>query len=209
VANVVLLGDSAEVVSAAGTVIAVLKKGDEFNITKMVQVQGRPWAAVTLAPGRTGYLRGDIPVQTVEQMKLAQARAAILERPEGGSPVTATLEQGALFWVLDKVRGTTTGWLRVRNEHGTIGYLDDRTRVVKASTTSQSLSAAVGGLVAGLVLGSVWAFNPPQTWRMVAFAITFMPLLGIKPLLRKVIAILAYLAGTVGVAAIAALLLRH
>jgi hypothetical protein len=210
VANVILLGDSAEVVSSAGSVIALLKKGDEFTIKKTVQLAGgRPCTTVTLPSGTTGFLYGDIPVRAVEQVKLAQAEAAIRERPEEKAPVRATLEQGALFWNLEKAGDAGSGWMRVRNEQGAIGYLDARTRFVKASAGTQALYAALAGFIAGAIFGVVEVFELPQTWRMVAFAITFMPVFGIKPFLSKAMGILAYFAGGVLITLTGRLLLRH
>jgi hypothetical protein len=214
--SVVLGSDSAEVVSSAGSVVAVLRKGDEFTIKKTARVDGRPWTTVQLPSGVTGFLLGDVPVRAVEEARLAQTGAAIRQRPEEGAPATSTLAQGALFWILDRA-GDSGGWMRVRDEQGNVGYLDARTRFVKTSGAAGALFAVRTGFVAGAIFGVVQLFKAPQTWRMVVFAFTFMPILGvkplpsfgIKPLLSKVLAILAYLAGMIAATVIAASLFRR
>ena len=71
-------------------------------------------------------------------------------------------------------------------------------------------AAAGGGLVAGVICGIGFALSGDnQKGRMIAFAITFLPVVGaIKPVAKKALGIVTFFVGAVIVAAFAALVLK-
>ena len=48
--------------------ITTLRKGDEFEIGKVIRKKGETWVTVTLENGFTGYITGDTRIFSIQQV---------------------------------------------------------------------------------------------------------------------------------------------
>jgi uncharacterized protein YgiM (DUF1202 family) len=103
--------------------IATIKKGEEFEIGKVIRQKKGTWVTITLDNGVTGFISGDTHIFAIQKVEAMGNDLEIYEEPDSSSAVLTTIPKKTLFTVrgVEKVDDQT--WYRVESPEGIKGYM--------------------------------------------------------------------------------------
>lgn len=140
--------------------IAMLHKGDEFELGKVVKVKKETWVEVTLDSGSKGYISGNVKIFGIKKVELQENSAEMYESPSAESAVLRTMHKGDLFQTLRIEENGEERWVRVRDLKEMEGYIAGSTKIKLISVTSRAgakktVLLGVALLGAGAVLTAI------------------------------------------------------
>jgi len=136
--------------------IATLHRDDEFELGKVLRRKRTVWVSVTLDSGVQGYISGDAHIFALKKVLLLDSEAQMLNGPSKDAELVKTLHKGDAFLTLKVEKTDEGGWVRVRDQSDTEGYIAGNTKIrilqqVKRSDATRTL--VLGGLMTVIGVG--------------------------------------------------------
>ena len=137
--------------------ITTLRKGDEFEIGKVIRKKGETWVTVTLENGFTGYIAGDTRIFSIQQVESIGNDLEMHESPDPESPILGVIPRKTVFTVRGSDKYEEDVWYRVQDSEGVVGYvkagvkLRVRPEVSEAGGRKMMITGAVFAVI-GLIL---------------------------------------------------------
>lgn len=103
--------------------ITTLRKGDEFEIGKVIRKKGETWVTVTLENGFTGYIAGDTRIFSIQQVESIANDLELHESPDPESPILSVIPRKTIFTVRGSDKYEEDIWYRVQDNEGVEGYV--------------------------------------------------------------------------------------
>ena len=137
--------------------ITTLRKGDEFEIGKVIRKKGETWVTVILENGFTGYIAGDTRIFSIQQVESIGNDLEMHESPDPESPILGVIPRKTVFTVRGSDKYEEDVWYRVQDSEGVVGYvkagvkLRVRPEVSEAGGRKMMITGAVFAVI-GLIL---------------------------------------------------------
>lgn len=148
--------------------------GEVVETGKVRRRMGRSWVTVTRQGGQTGYILGDTHIFPLRNVEL-DGPADLYDKPGGEGRVIHQYKKKDRMMMLDVVRGTDTGWVKVKDYTGHKGYIPGKTRIrvlpddlIAAGRKSMTIGTL--WTVAGLALTAVSYFTAQSSSGMILIA---------------------------------------
>jgi hypothetical protein len=139
-----------------------LPVGTELELGETIEKDQSEWVEASIPDdtGETkweGYIRGNIRVFVMREVRLAQEKVTLYEAPLTSSDVVAEYKEGQDFAMLDLIGQEDNRWAKVRAADGTEGYLPPGTKLKagRGSAGAPTLKQELTGWGLGLILMGV------------------------------------------------------
>ncbi len=161
-----------------------IRKGDEFEVGKVIRKKKEVWVTVTLDNGVTGYISGDTHIFAIQKVEAVGNDLELYESPDATSPVLSIIPKKTLFTVRGFENANDENWYRAEDEEGNQGYIKSGVRLrAKPQITRESARKMMitGALfaVGGAVLYFVFPANPEASGGDTSFISLGLILLGL------------------------------
>lgn len=100
-----------------------IRKGDEFEIGKVIRKKKDTWVTITLDNGVTGYIAGDTHIFSIQDVEAIANDLEIHETASDESPVLTIIPKKTVFTVRGAEKVDEETWYRVDDKEGVKGYL--------------------------------------------------------------------------------------
>ena len=138
--------------------IATLHRDEEFELGEVKRNKRKIWVTVTLDSGVKGFISGESHIYALKKVQLLDATAELRAEPSKESALVKTLQKGDIFTTLKVEKTDEGGWVRVRDEADSEGYIFGKTKIrvlqeMKRSDARRTL--ILGGVmsVLGILFG--------------------------------------------------------
>lgn len=145
--------------------VTTLRRGDEFEIGKVIRQKKNAWVTVTLENGFTGYITGDTHIFSIQQVESIANDLEMHEAPDPTSPVLSVIPKKTLFTVRGAEKHEEETWYRVQDGEGVDGFIKSgiklraRPQVTEGSARKMMITGGVFTVI-GLIL---YFLVPPAT----------------------------------------------
>lgn len=146
--------------SAESISITSLKKGDEFELGKVVRKKKEAWVFVTLDNGVTGYIAGTTRIFSVQKVEAIGNPLDVHEAPDVNSPILKTIPKKTPFTIcgFEKIEPDEEGngggeWLVMRDEEVQKGYV--RTGAKLRAVAEYSAASARKLMITGGIFSAI------------------------------------------------------
>ncbi len=138
--------------------LATLHRDEEFELGNVTRQKRKVWVEVTLDSGTRGYISGDAHIFALKKVQLLDSEADMRAEPSKGSALVKVMRKGDTFLTLKVEKTDEGGWVRVRDQTDTEGYIAGGTKIrilqqVRKADARRTL--ILGGLMAviGIAFG--------------------------------------------------------
>ncbi len=142
-----------------------IRKGDEFEIGKVIRKKKNTWVTVTLDNGVTGYISGDTHIFSIQQVEAIGNDLEVHETASDESPVLTVIPRKTLFLVRGAEKVDEDTWYRVEDSAGVQGYIQAGPRLrARPQVTLQSARKMMitGGVFTVIGLLLYFVFPSPE-----------------------------------------------
>jgi hypothetical protein len=141
-----------------------LRKGEEFEIGKVIRKKKEVWVTVTTSSGVKGYISGDTHIFAIQKVEAIGNDLDVYAEPGGTSEVVTIIPKRTLFTVRGVEKVDDEDWYFLETDEGVKGYFKAGVKLrAKPEVTRDSARKMMvtGGLfaAAGVVLYFVNAAN--------------------------------------------------
>lgn len=144
--------------------ITTLRKGEEFEIGKVIRQKKSTWVTVTLENGFKGYITGDTQIFAVQKVEAIGNDLEVHESPNADSPVLTVIPKKTQFVVRGAEKVDEDTWYRVTDADGVVGFIKAGARLrVRPEVTMESARKMMitGGIFT--VIGALLYFFLPSS----------------------------------------------
>lgn len=164
--------------------MTTIRKGEEFEIGKVIRKKKEVWVTVTLDNGVTGYISGDTRIFAVQQVEAIGNDLEMYQEPDETSQVLATIPKKTLFTVRGVETVNEENWYRAETDNGVLGYIKSGPRLrAKPQITRESarrmMITGVLFAVGGAALFFLFPSNPEARGGDTSFISLGLILLGL------------------------------
>lgn len=164
--------------------MTTIRKGEEFEIGKVIRKKKEVWVTVTLDNGVTGYISGDTHIFGIQKVEAVGNDLELYQEPDETSTVLVTIPKKTLFTVRGVETVNETNWYRAETDEGVLGYIKSGARlrakpqVTRESARKMMITGAFFA-VGGAVLYFVFPSNPEAAGGDTSFISLGLILLGL------------------------------
>jgi hypothetical protein len=147
--------------------LATLRKGDEFELGKVIRKKGEVWVEVTLPGGQIGYIVGATHIFEIKQVQLLNNQIDLREAPDETSRLIKTYPKNTVLTAIGVENVGAKGWVKVTDKSGNLGYVrgDAKIRVYQVPTKSGGKKLMITGGVFSVFAIAIFVYSSlqPQT----------------------------------------------
>lgn len=164
--------------------MTTIRKGEEFEIGKVIRKKKEVWVTVTLDNGVTGYISGDTHIFGIQKVEAVGNDLELYQEPDETSTVLTTIPKKTLFTVRGVETVNETNWYRAETDEGVLGYIKSGARlrakpqVTRESARKMMITGAFFA-IGGAVLYFVFPSNPEAAGGDTSFISLGLILLGL------------------------------
>jgi len=146
--------------------IATLHRDEEFELGEVKRNKRKIWVTVTLDSGVKGFISGESHIYALKKVQLLDPTAKLRSAPSKESALVKTLQKGDIFTTLKVEKTDEGGWVMVRDESNSEGYIFGKTKIrvlqeMKRSDAKRTL--ILGGVMSVLgVLFGIFSYAGNQ-----------------------------------------------
>jgi len=155
-----LMDETAQVVTLDGdepVLICELRKGDVFDLGKVVKKRRVKWTEATLDDGTAGFVHGNVKVFIMLRAKSAKRKLKVYLQPSRSSEVIAMFNKRNEFQLLDTFKEGRIAWVQIKDTTGLEGFIDGNAKinVIDAPETRADKRKAA---IKDIKVGAIWFF---------------------------------------------------
>ena len=137
--------------------ITSLRKGDEFEVGKIIRKKKEVWVQSTLPNGTMGYIKGGTKIFAIKRVEAVGNPLEVYESPDASTAVLTTIPKRTSFTVRGFEKVDDQEWFAVVTDEGIKGYVHAgvKMRVVPEVTQGSARKMMITGAfftVAAIVL---------------------------------------------------------
>lgn len=132
--------------------ILTMRKGDEFDVGKVLRKKKEVWVTATLPNGAVGYIKGDTKIFAIKRVETAANPVEVYEAPDTSSTLLKTIPKRTPFIVRGFEKVNEVNWFSIVDDEGVKGYVlaGARMRVVPEVTKGSARKMMITGGVFAL-----------------------------------------------------------
>lgn len=111
--------------------IVELPPGSQLELGVLKDVDEITWITATLPDGQWGYIQGATKINFAMQLKLFEKEVTVYSEPSTSSAVVTHMKKNTIYDVVP-FGNHDQNWARIRDPYGNEGYIEGKTRGIKA-----------------------------------------------------------------------------
>ena len=109
--------------------ITMLKKGDEFELGKVVQKKREVWVQITLPSEQTGYISGETRIFEVKRVQFLTDQVAMRDAASDDANLVKNYEKNAVVTAIGVENTGAKGWVKIKDDDGNEGFIRGDARI--------------------------------------------------------------------------------
>ncbi len=127
--------------------ITMLKKGDEFDLGKVVRKKREVWVQVTLPSGQTGFITGETRIFEIKRVQFLTNQVVMRDSASDDGNLVKNFEKNAVVTAIGVENTDNKGWVKVKDDDGNVGFIrgDARIKVYQEVSVAASKKMMLTG----------------------------------------------------------------
>ena len=109
--------------------ITMLKKGDEFELGKVVRKKREVWVQITLPTEQTGYISGETGIFEVKRVQFLTDQVAMRDAASDDAILVKNYEKNAVVTAIGVENTGAKGWVKIKDDDGNEGFIRGDARI--------------------------------------------------------------------------------
>lgn len=109
--------------------ITMLKKGDEFELGKVVRKKREVWVQITLPSEQTGYISGETRIFEVKRVQFLTDQVAMRDAASDDANLVKNYEKNAVVTAIGVENTGAKGWVKIKDDDGNEGFIRGDARI--------------------------------------------------------------------------------
>ena len=148
--------------------VCMLKKGDEFDLGKVVRKKREVWVQITLPSGQSGYITGETKIFEVKRVQFLTDQVPMRESASEDANLIKNYAKNEVVTAIGVENTGAKGWVKIKDDDGSEGFIrgDARIKVYQEVSVAGSRKMMLtGGIftVIGLAFLIVTLIKPENS----------------------------------------------